>query len=473
MRERELAIKLELARLGVPVAIASSDDYDPTPYLINLELRGGALDIQSNTDRELMLSGPSETGKTIASLVKLHNIAVRWPGAHLTIARKTYASCVGSVVQSFINKVLPLSKMGVHPFGGKRPAWFDYDNGSRIWVAGMDNKDATLSTERGATYINQAEEIDLEDWEYLATRTTGREGIVTVPQLFGDCNPGAPTHWILARRDSGRLNFFESRHEDNPRLYTADGVITPAGVMTMDVLDNTSGVRKQRLRYGKWVQAEGVVYEEFDRKTHLIDRFEIPATWRRYRVIDFGFTNPFVCQWWALDDDGRAYMYREIYMTKRLVEDHAAQIKALSHGERIEATTCDHDAEDRATLHKRGIATIPAIKDVVTGIQAVQSRLKVQPDGKPRLFVLRDSLVEVDETLREAKKPFCTEHEFDMYMWPKNTSGKPVKELPMKEHDHGMDDVRYFCMHLEKRGKADPLGANRRLGAAMAQASDW
>jgi hypothetical protein len=72
--------------------------------------------------------------------------------------------------------------------------------------------------------------------------------------------------------------------------------------------------------------------------------------WRKIRAIDFGYVNPFVCQWWAIDNDGRMFRYRELYMTGRTVKDHADKINLLSSGESYEATICDHDAEDRATL---------------------------------------------------------------------------------------------------------------------------
>jgi hypothetical protein len=67
-------------------------------------------------------------------------------------------------------------------------------------------------------------------------------------------------------------------------------------------------------------------------------------------VIDFGFNNPFVCQWWAVDPDGRMHLYRELYMTGRTVTRHKVDISIHSRGESYEATIADHDAEDRATL---------------------------------------------------------------------------------------------------------------------------
>jgi hypothetical protein len=180
---------------------------------------------------------------------------------------------------------------------------------------------------------------------------------------------------------------------------------------------------------------------------------------RRWRVIDFGFVNPFVCQWWGMDADGNLYLYREIYMTQRTVAVHAQQIIELSKGEAIEATISDHDAEDRATLESYGIVTREAIKDVSPGIQAVQERLKVvEAVKKPRLFVVRDALVEADPWLSEKKKPTSTLEEFAAYVWAQGGDGKPVKEAPLKVYDHGMDAMRYLIMYID--GPALPRPRN-------------
>ena len=327
--------------------------------------------------------------------------------------------------------------------------WFDYSNGARIWVGGLDKPGKVLSAEFDGIYVNQAEELMLPDWETLTTRTTGRAGHVDWGGMtFGDCNPGGPSHWI---RNRATLKLFESRHEDNPMLYTATGYLTKQGRRSMAVLDALTGVRKERLRFGRWVQAEGAVYD-FDAALHLVDPFPIPADWRRIRVIDFGWTHPFVCQWWAIDGDGRMYLYREIYMTGRTVRVHAAQINQLSAGETYESTITDHDAEDRATLDESGIFSVPARKEILPGIGEVQGRLAKAGDGRPRLFLFRDAMVERDESLAERRLPTCTEQEFDAYTWPKSQDGKPVKDVPVKLYDHGMDSLRYGAMYLAEAG---------------------
>jgi PBSX family phage terminase large subunit len=409
--------------------------------------RGGGAALWRCKDPEVMLSGPAETGKTYSCLQKLDALMWKYAGAQSAIVRKTYASMTGSVLQTYEKKVLGEGSP-VTPYGGEKPQWYDYPNGSRVWVGGMDNPTKVLSSERDIIYVNQAEELTLDDWETLTTRATGRAGNIPYAQVFGDCNPWTPQHWIRQRSD---LTFLESRHEDNPTLFDENGALTEQGRRSLAVLDKLSGPRKQRLRYGKWVAAEGVVYEDFDRVVHLRERFAVPDAWRKIRTIDFGYTNPFVCQWWAVDGDGRMYLYRELYMSGRTVKVHAKQINELSAGERYEATIADHDAEDRATLEENGIKTIAAHKAISPGIQATQERLKVAGDGRPRLYVFADALIEADQALVEKRQPYTTEHEFDSYVWPQGQDGKPQKkEVPVDAYNHGMDAMRYAVAYVDK-----------------------
>lgn len=421
--------------------------------------RGAVKRLWQSRAFETIVSGPAETGKTWGCLQYLDALLWWYPGAQAVMARKVYKDLVGGALRTY-RRIIGADSP-IKPYGGEKPEWFDYPNGSRLWIAGFDNPGKALSSERDLIYVNQAEELELNDWETLTTRCTGRGAVMPYTRIFGDCNPGPPEHWIKHR--AGML-FLESRHEDNPTLYDDAGNQTPQGSRTMAILDALTGVRKERLRHGRWVQAEGVVWEDFDPHIHVIKRFEIPKHWRRFRVVDFGFTNPFVCQWWAMDDDGRLYRYREIYHTKRLVEDHATGVKdeagkvtqpgivALSADERIEETICDHDAEDRATLDRYGIRTIPAFKAVTSGIESVASRLRKAGDGKPRLFFLEDSLVEQDEELARLRRPTKTEDEMSVYSWPKGQDGKPIKEEPLKVNDHGCDATRYIIAHVDDIG---------------------
>jgi phage terminase large subunit len=157
-------------------------------------------------------------------------------------------------------------------------------------------------------------------------------------------------------------------------------------------------------------------------------------------------------------------------MTSRLVEQHVngyrdgPGISQLSGSEPYLATICDHDAEDRATLERWGIKTTKADKSIRPGIEAVQQRLRLDSDGRARLYFFRDALVEEDDTLKTRYKPVRTVEEFAGYAWPsfdgKRKEASPRDELPVKADDHGMDCIRYMCMHLSGKKKKKPVAVS-------------
>lgn len=218
------------------------------------------------TSFERMLSGPAETGKTLACLWLLNKLAWEHPGLQAAIVRKTYKSMPGTVLETFEKKILSYPPMSRHSpvkaFGGKRPERYIYPNGSTIWLGGMDNPDRILSAERDVIYVNQSEELALEEWETLLTRATGRAGHIDRPFVMGDCNPAWGTHWILNRSSGGTLERIDSRHEDNPVLFNQEtGELTEQGQRTLGVLDTLSGVRYKRLRLGQWItEMEGALW---------------------------------------------------------------------------------------------------------------------------------------------------------------------------------------------------------------------
>ena len=96
-----------------------------------------------------------------------------------------------------------------------------------------------------------------------------------------------------------------------------------------------------------------------------------------------------------------------------------------------------------ATLERYGIYSISAFKDVSPGIQAVQQRLRVQEDGKPRIYVFADALTNADTSLCDSKKVYSQNRSLAVYLYPKPKEGRPPNERSVKENDHGMDAMIY------------------------------
>lgn len=426
----------------------------PAPKIQLYEPRGAARGLFYNHEGEVLLSGPAGTGKSRAALEKVHLCAMKYAGMRGLILRKTRESLTEAALVTFETRVLPpQSPLAAGNLRRVRQS-YSYPNGSELVIGGLDKPSKVMSTDYDMVFVQEATELTENDWESVTTRM--RNGVMPFQQLLADCNPGPPTHWLKKRADRGQVRMLESRHEDNPELWDRDrGEWTPRGRAYIARLDGLTGARLARLRHGRWAAAEGMVYDTWDPPLHMVDRFDIPPEWPRIWVVDFGYTNPFVWQAWAEDPDGRLYRYREIYMSRRLVEDHARQILRVTAGEPLPiAIICDHDAEGRATLERYvGMRTIPAIKWVGPGIQAVQARLRPAGDDKPRLFLMRDSLVERDPSRDELRRPACTEEEFDTYVWA--TKGERVREEPVKLDDHGMDATRYLVMAFDAPAEAE------------------
>lgn len=422
-----------------------------------IELRGNNLALGWHQEREVYMDGPAGTGKTIAALYKIHRLLVKYPGSRALVGRKTNTALSGSAMVTYRNNILQ-GRRDIYWFGGNKvePAAYRYPNGAEMIVNGLDKPEKVLSAEFDWAYINETPECDEEDIEFVRMRLRPRTGGPDVPyrQLIMDGNPGPPTHWLNERMNAGRTHRLISRHEDNPRYFdlrTQDW--TEEGREYIEgILGGLTGVRLARYRYGIWAAAEGTVYEDsWDRAKNVVKRFSIPLEWPRYMALDFGYTHPFVAKWYAEDPDGRYYCYREIYMTKRLVEEHAKQVKSLSKwgqqgGDPLPRIIyADHDAEGRATFERyTGLITMPAHKAVSEGIQAMAARLRPAGNGKPRLLYFEDALVERDQELVKAKKPTCTIEEFDSYIWDIR-SGQKKGDVPVKESDHGLDCDRYLC----------------------------
>jgi len=458
---------------------------------------GSVKDVLYAKDTIIGVCGPAGTGKSRGCIEKAHILAEKYAGCRILFVRKTRESMSESVLFTYEDKVLPEG----HPINASsirrsHRQQYRYPNGSTIDIRGLDKPDKIMSTEYDFIYMQEALECELDDVEKLSSRL--RNGVIPYQQLLFDCNPGAPEHWIHQSSLNGRWRLLRSTHEDNPTLWEE----APAGVTQCDewpqvspdgrigrqtkfgkayfaVLDALTGHRYKRLRLGLWAGAEGLVYESFDPERHMWPSAVPgprrpawsengglpPASWKRIWVIDFGFTVPMCLQKWAIDSDGRAWMYQELYKTRMLVEDFSRDALEASGwrwdeqgghipiGDSIDplpyVVIADHDAEGRATFERyTGFRTINAVKNITGGIQAVEQRLKDAGDGLARFLIRHGAnwYGDQDKELSTAMKPTCTAQEVNNYVWDES---KGKKDVPVMEDDHGMDCWKYLAAFLD------------------------
>ena len=427
---------------AVEKELATLLQYDP-PY----EWRGGNLELINSKDPEVIAEGPAETGKTFAACYKSHMACREYPGAQGALVRKVAASISGTV---FLTMKRVIGNLPVIYYGGDNdPEKIIYPNGSQIWIGGLDKPQKILSGERDFFQVCQAEELSIDDWEVMTTRSTGRGAVMPYTQVFGDCNPAGSMHHLRNRNKSGVLKFFHTTHKDNPVLYTKDGQLTPQGEKSLSRLSNLTGVRRKRLYEGIWATAEGAIYDNFDSSVHVKTRpDEEMKTW--YLAEDEGYTNPAVILLVGEDNDGRLHIAREWYKRGKLQSTVVEQSKEWTLEKGVTLAAVDEAAAGLiADLRDNQVPARPSKGRVLDGIQSIQNRLNIQGDGLPRLTV----------------DPVCinTINEFESYVWKKVTTTGIIKDEPQKENDHAMDAIRYL----------DYLIASTHTEVVDISAMDW
>jgi len=376
-----------------------------------------------------ILEGAVRSGKTFLNNALFYSEVRKHTGAnhHYIITGHTVSSIKRNVLE-------PLSEQfGVDTKMGSDGSFSMY--GNIMHCFGADKADSYKAMTGMTAHGWYGNEVTLQHSNTIAeafNRCSG-EGA----RIFWDTNPDYPEHPIKIHYvdKSGELlsngrPWIQSWHfelTDNPFL--------PAEYVENIKRTTPVGMWYDRRIKGFWVAAEGLVYEGWNPDVHVIEPFDIPEDWQRVRGIDWGFTNPFVCLWGAIDGDGRLYIYDEWYASKTLIKYHAREIQKRAG--KFSWTVADHDAQDNAEIKQYGIYTKPAQKDVLIGIQKVAERMVVQADGKPRLMVFRTC----KNTVRE----------IGMYRWTEQRDGKPMKEEPLKVDDHCPDTSRYMIMEIDHK----------------------
>ena len=97
----------------------------------------------------------------------------------------------------------------------------------------------------------------------------------------------------------------------------------------LDMLESLPDELRSAWLEGSWDTFAGQYFKDFNRDVHVLEPFKIPEGWRRYRCIDYGYTNYFACIWAAVDYDGNVFIYREHYEKEKHLDYHIARIIEL------------------------------------------------------------------------------------------------------------------------------------------------
>lgn len=246
-------------------------------------------------------------------------------------------------------------------------------------------------------------------------------------KLFGTTNPDSPYHWLkrdfIDRSAELDLRSWCFRLEDNPSL---------GAEFVKQIKSEYSGLWYQRFIEGRWVQAEGAIYDFFDPAMHCIDFPNHSATFY-IAGVDYGTTNPFACVLVGINFDYFPNMWveDEYYFDSRIQQrqktdyEYAEDLMNFLKNRYIKAVYIDPSAASfKLELMKRGMDNLyDAENEVNDGIRLVAQYL-------------------TQGTLKVAKRCKHLIAEFQSYVWDAKSNRLGV-DKPLKENDHALDALRY------------------------------
>lgn len=368
----------------------------------------------SERQREFFLSRARHTayggarggGKSWAMRRKIILLALRYPGLNLLLLRRT-------LPELRENHLIPMQRelYGFAVYNSAERV-FRFPNGSRIKLGYCDTMQDVYQYQ-GQEYavigLEEATHFTEEQMRFLTTcnRTTRKD---FSPRMYYTCNPGNVGHAWVKRLFIDRLYaenenpddylFIPARIYDNKVLLDAD----PNYIRQLEALPEE--LRRAHLD-GDWDVHAGQYFREFSRDRHVIEPFEIPSWWRRFRSMDWGYNDPCCVLWHAVDGENRVYTYRELYVRETRAGEVASMVLELSRGESISYTVASPDmwqkrgavlsgaggfeGETLAELFTTsGLSLTPADNSRVPGWNRVRDFLAVAPDGRPNWLCFSD-----------------------------------------------------------------------------------
>lgn len=287
-------------------------------------------------------------------------------------------------------------------------------------------------------------------WVSGNTTNPGNSGHGWVKKMFIDPAPWGKSFWATDIETGQTLvwpkghtregqplfkrRFIPSRLSDNPYLYAS-------GDYEANLLSLPEAERK-RLLEGDWDVVEGNAFPEWNRAIHVVEPFEIPYSWRRFRACDYGYGSFSAVVWFAVTPEEQLVIYREMYVSKVLATDLADMILdaeaddgPISYG--ILDSSCWHQRGNTGpsiaeTMIGRGCRWRPSDRSKgarVAGKNEVHRRLQVDEYTKePRLIVMSH----------------CTHTIAQLPMIPLDRNNP--EDVDTKSEDHIYDPIRYGCM---------------------------
>lgn len=373
----------------------------------------------------LICDGAIRSGKTVFMMLSFIDDAMRrYNGQRFGICGKTVDSTIKNIIAPYLELTYAKERYRLQWKRSEKLLIVAQGNKQNVFEVFGGKDESSYMLIQGRTLAGiLVDEVALQPRSFVEQAVARCS--VTGSKLWFNCNPDSPQHWFYTEwiqnakeRNALHLHFLL---EDNPSLDEA--VVNRYKTLY-------TGVFYQRYILGLWVLAEGLVYEFTEQ--NITD--EKPGGAEYFISIDYGTLNPFSAGLWSVTGN-KAVRIKEYYYDGRnkkrqLTDDeYCEEVKALAGDLEISRVIVDPSAASFITaLKRRGYRVQQADNTVMDGIRRTAAYLK---NGNIKIH---RSCV---DSIRE----------FGLYRWDEKQSEDRV----IKENDHAMDDIRYFCNTVMRR----------------------
>lgn len=308
---------------------------------------------------EIFFGGAAGGGKSYGQLVDAFLYALRYAGSKQLVLRRTFPE----LEKTLITGSLALFPRSAAKYSDGKHRW-TFRNGSSLDFGYCDSEKDVYQYQ-GAEYdvVRFDELTHFTEFMYLYLISRVR-GVNDFPkQVKSTGNPGGVGHSFVKARfidpappgnvfrgEAGTRQFIPSLVRENRFLMEKD-----PGYVTR--LENLPERERRALLCGDWDAYEGQFFGEFSREVHTCRPFPLPKHWRIYRTLDYGL-DMLCCLWVAVDEFGRAVVYKELYQPDLIVSAAARRIHEVNGNDEVYQTLAPRDLWNRRQETGRSAADI-------------------------------------------------------------------------------------------------------------------
>lgn len=290
---------------------------------------------------------------------------------------------------------------------------------------------------------------------FTILRSSNRTTDVRIkPRMILTGNPGGIGHGWVKRlfidkdyepnEDPKEYTFVSSKVKDNQVLMDND----PDYIKRLEALPED--LRKAYLE-GDWDIFKGQYFGEWRRELHTCEPHTILPHYKKFICGDYGFAAPSAVYWCYTDNDGRVFVYRELYKSGLTFANLAKEIIRMTGNE-----TIDYWVFDPSIWAKKGETELSGVEIMEQTYKDVTKKMIIIQKGN-------NDRINGWGVFREHLKPILIQDKKTTKLQIFNTCREAIRTIPgliYDEHkvedlnsdgeDHAADSIRYGLMSRPK-----------------------